>query len=145
MTTGELIKQARISKGLTQKQLADKCHMADSAIRKYESGKVIPKLETRQRIATALNISTQELMSTSELNAEKFTQAVNLFLDEMHDRIAQENRLLSAYRSMNENGQRKAIDLVEDLSKVPEYKLKQESSAPSPVDALPAEEEPGAK
>lgn len=53
-TTGEKIKQARLNSHMTQKQLAEKCGMADSAIRKYESGKVIPKVETVQKIAKAL-------------------------------------------------------------------------------------------
>ena len=48
------IKQARLNSHMTQKQLAEKCGMADSAIRKYESGKVIPKVETVQKIAKAL-------------------------------------------------------------------------------------------
>ncbi|MDE6591386.1 MAG: helix-turn-helix domain-containing protein [Oscillospiraceae bacterium] len=55
MTTGERIRTVRKKKGLTQKQLADRCGMADSAIRKYESGRINPKLETIHRIATALN------------------------------------------------------------------------------------------
>ena len=62
MTIGELLKKARLDAGMTQKELAEKCGMADSAIRKYESGKVIPKIETRKRIATALNITTGDLM-----------------------------------------------------------------------------------
>lgn len=55
MTVGEKIRLARRSRGLTQKEVADKCGMADSAIRKYESGKVIPKVKTLLRIAEALD------------------------------------------------------------------------------------------
>lgn len=46
MTIGEKIKKARTDAKMTQKELAEKCGMADSAIRKYESGKVVPKLDT---------------------------------------------------------------------------------------------------
>ena len=46
MTIGEMLKKARIDAGLTQKQLAEKCEMADSAIRKYESGRIVPKIKT---------------------------------------------------------------------------------------------------
>lgn len=56
MTTGEKIKYLRMQKRLTQKEVASRCGIADSAIRKYESGKVTPKLETIQKIATALNV-----------------------------------------------------------------------------------------
>lgn len=56
MSIGEKIRAARKNKGMTQKQLGAKCGMADSAIRKYESGTQTPKLETLQRIADALKV-----------------------------------------------------------------------------------------
>lgn len=52
----------RLERGLTQKQVADSCGMADSAIRKYESGKVTPKYEMLQRIAAALGVEWTELV-----------------------------------------------------------------------------------
>lgn len=54
MTIGEKIKKARTDAKMTQKELAEKCGMADSAIRKYESGKVVPKLDTIAKIARAM-------------------------------------------------------------------------------------------
>ncbi len=56
-------KKTKIERGLTQTQLGDLCipKMKDSAIRRYESGKVIPKTNTLQRIAKALNVSIVEL------------------------------------------------------------------------------------
>lgn len=50
------IKLARTKKGATQKEIAQKSGMADSAIRKYESGKITPKLETLKKIAAALEL-----------------------------------------------------------------------------------------
>ena len=60
---GEQIKKIRIERGLTQAQLGDLCipKMKDSAIRRYESGKVVPKTNTLQRIAKALNVSVADL------------------------------------------------------------------------------------
>jgi len=69
MTIGEKIKQVRLRENLTQKQLAEKCGMADSAIRKYESGKITPKFETAKKIADALNIRPLDLYP------DKFFQA----------------------------------------------------------------------
>lgn len=57
MTVGQRIKAVRNQKKMTQRQLADLCGMADSAIRKYESGTINPKYETLKRIAGALDIS----------------------------------------------------------------------------------------
>ena len=54
MNFGDALKKARISAGLTQKQLGEMCGMADSAIRKYESGKIKPKIETQQNLPKLL-------------------------------------------------------------------------------------------
>ena len=61
MNIGDKIKKLRINKGLTQKQLGDLCGIADSAIRRYESGKVTPKLNTLKKLSYALDISINEL------------------------------------------------------------------------------------
>lgn len=61
MGIGNNIKQIRLKNGLTQKQLGKKCGMADSAIRRYELEKANPKIETLQKIATALNVSIADL------------------------------------------------------------------------------------
>lgn len=63
MNLGEMIKELRINKGLTQKQLGDLCGMADSAIRRYESGRANPKIETIKKIADALGVSIDILLS----------------------------------------------------------------------------------
>ncbi len=69
MTIGELIRHTRKEKGMTQKQVAELCGMADSAIRKYESGSQTPKLKTIQRIAAALGVEWTELVPTEKQSA----------------------------------------------------------------------------
>jgi len=69
MTIGERIRHIRRQKGMTQKQVADACGMADSAIRKYESGTQVPKIETLCRIAAALDMPITELIDSE--HAEK--------------------------------------------------------------------------
>ena len=59
---GERIKQIRINKKMTQKEVAEKCGFADSALRKYESGLINPKFETVSKIATALGVTPAYLM-----------------------------------------------------------------------------------
>ena len=61
MTVGENIKRFRLEKGMTQKQLGDKCGIADSAIRRYELGGANPKIETLIKIADALDVDVYEL------------------------------------------------------------------------------------
>lgn len=60
-TIAENIKRIRKEKNLTQKQLGDRCGMADSAIRRYESGRARPKIDTVQKIAYALEVPLDEI------------------------------------------------------------------------------------
>ena len=58
MSVGENIKKFRLEKGWTQKKLGEECEpkIAESTIRRYELGKLNPKLETLQKIADALDV-----------------------------------------------------------------------------------------
>lgn len=70
MTLGEKIKLLRKQKGLTQNELGKLCGMADSAIRRYESGRGNPKLETLKKIATNLDVSVDFLLPDSFIEDE---------------------------------------------------------------------------
>lgn len=61
MSIGERIRQFRTNQKMTQKQLGERAGIAEPTIRKYESGKLNPKIETLQKIAEALNITVYEL------------------------------------------------------------------------------------
>lgn len=61
MTVGERIRTARVQRGMTQKQVGERAGIAEPTIRKYELGKLNPKYETLQKIASALNVSTTYL------------------------------------------------------------------------------------
>lgn len=66
MGIGNNIREFRLKNGLTQKQLGERCGMADSAIRRYELEKANPKIETLQKIADALNVSIADLDTRSD-------------------------------------------------------------------------------
>lgn len=79
MTIGENIKRIRIDKGLTQRDLAAKLQITQQSIAQYENGKRIPKIYTARKIADALQVNVNEiitdnwgLFSNSELS-EKHT------------------------------------------------------------------------
>lgn len=61
MSIPENIKKIRSEKGLTQKELGKLCGMADSAIRRYESGRANPKIKTLIKIAEALNCEVSDI------------------------------------------------------------------------------------
>ncbi len=72
--TGEMIRKYRIEKGLTQKKLGDLCGIADSNIRKYESGRQNPKFETLQKIAIALGVSALDLIPSDQVSLKKIDE-----------------------------------------------------------------------
>lgn len=77
MSIGQRIKERRLKLGMTQKQLGELCGMADSAIRKYESGKIIPKKSTIEKITYALSISEMELYEEEDRERNERIQFLN--------------------------------------------------------------------
>lgn len=78
MTVGENIKKIRKEKGMTQKELADKCNIIYQTIGKYERNLLNPKYETLEKIANALDISYFELLDISETTKESNIQKITL-------------------------------------------------------------------
>lgn len=71
MTTGELIRQLRRERGLTQLQLADILHVSDKAVSKWERGAGMPDVALMPGLANALGVSLPTLMAgTVKINQE---------------------------------------------------------------------------
>lgn len=71
ISIGSRIREARKAAGLTQKQLAEKCGMFDSALRRIESGKHIPNLVTLEMIAEFLGVTVSQLISEEPQEQDK--------------------------------------------------------------------------
>lgn len=136
MEMGERIRSIRKRKGLTQKEVAQRCGMADSAIRKYESGSVTPKFETMDKIAHALEVPVTALMgydfqgigpngedvyvpptqtietNTGIISTKKGNNGKNALVE----------HLLESFNSLNQKGQRIALERVDELTEIPKYK-----------------------
>lgn len=80
---GDNIRYFRKQKGMTQRELGEKAAMADSAIRRYEKGTIIPKDENLNKIAEALGVSSFQLkMRGIEKTKEwKYALALDQFLE----------------------------------------------------------------
>lgn len=159
MPTGAKIKEIRIEKGLTQKQLGDMCGMADSAIRRYENGNANPKIETLQKIADALGMPLYDFLdndlfdaatiypeeyeenlidskidaimkdiSLSETEKKKKLHDISTqvaIMAKIHIDHANETTkfiICECIEKLNSAGQNKAIEQVEMLTKIPEYR-----------------------
>ena len=67
---GNLIKEKRLEKGLTQKELADLLYITDRAVSKWERGVSLPDISMLKQISEILNLDLNELLEV-ESNCSK--------------------------------------------------------------------------
>lgn len=74
MSVGENIKKIREEKGMTQKELAEKCGIIYQTIGKYERGLLNPKMETLVKIANAMDVYASDLLKgvNNDLSLDEF-------------------------------------------------------------------------
>lgn len=65
-TLGIYIARARKAKGLTQKELAERLHVTDKAVSKWETGRGYPDIKVLPVLAAELGISLAELLQAQE-------------------------------------------------------------------------------
>lgn len=132
MTTGELIREARKKKGLTQRELGELLGMSDVGVAQWEKGLRNPRLETRQRIAKALDIDVTALMSDSEkedyfdlFGTEQ--ERVGFALVKLKERMEVRVRELREYGGIATPARRRAwaLELAKELAE--NYHVKEES------------------
>lgn len=135
MIIGENIKTIRKEKGLTQKRLGELCGIAESNIRKYENGKQNPKLQTLAKIAAALDVKVNDLLesplydspiynafkTSGSLNDNLARDFINMKLTEGIDWKPIDIEMVKIFKKLNEIGQAKAIERVEELAEIPCY------------------------
>lgn len=54
---GDILKNLRKSRNMTQKKLADKLHITEATVSRYESGTANPTFETMRSIAAIFNVT----------------------------------------------------------------------------------------
>lgn len=112
MTTGERIRQLRIEHQMTQEELGARIGVQKAAIYKYENGLVVNlKRSILEKLAIVLDTSPTYLMGM-----EDSAQQANVQL------TPQQSTLLAAFDQLNDEGQTKAVEYVEDLVLTGRYK-----------------------
>lgn len=129
MSFSDRLKEARKRTGLTQIQIAEKLGITAQSYSQYETGKRRPKSDTLSKIADALNVG----YSYTKDGEPYFYN----FVDTVHDLKYSDNekfnraqyedaesiqRIITPYNKLNSVGQSKAIEQVELLTKIPEYR-----------------------
>ena len=111
MTTGERIRQLRIEHQMTQEELGAKVGVQKAAIYKYENGLVVNlKRSILEKLALVLDTTPTYLMGMEDAEPAQasLTKA--------------QTSLLSVFDKLNEEGQAKVIEYVEDLHRTGYYK-----------------------
>ena len=59
---GEFISKRRTELHMTQAELAEKIHVTNKAVSKWENGRGLPDIDNMQELAVALELNLQELL-----------------------------------------------------------------------------------
>lgn len=116
MEFNERLRTIRKEHGLTQAELAEKAGIAVNSVRLYESGKVIPKLDTIARIARAMGLTASDFVGGQW---GKFQGG--FCSEEEVQQDDREARLIYYFQNLNEKGQATALDRLEELTQLPKY------------------------
>ena len=79
---GNFIAQRRKALDMTQKDLAEKLHVTDKAVSKWETGKGFPDLKIMEPLADALQVTLYELMegqtadTSSKIQSSSFRRRI---------------------------------------------------------------------
>lgn len=104
------LKRIRKEKGLTQKELALKSGLSFSMVSKLESGEQTnPSNDTIQKLASALDVITAELLIDKDELLEKWNVELN------NDRLSKESRLIELLKDLYPNDFDFIIDLFNRL------------------------------
>lgn len=81
MEIADRIKELRKKKGISQKDLAKKLGTSPQNLAQYESGKRQPKIETLDKIASALSVTRYELQGITSEELKKSLKQSTTFYD----------------------------------------------------------------
>lgn len=85
MVIGEKIKELRLSCGLTQEELADRCELTKGYISQLENELTSPSIATLIDILSALGTTLKSFFSDVENNDEKISFGKNEFIEKVTD------------------------------------------------------------
>ena len=87
--TGALIAQRRKERSLSQAELAERLHVTDKAVSRWETGRGMPGLDSLEPLSEALGLSVSELLSGKELTTEELPKAAG---GQIMESMKRENR-----------------------------------------------------
>lgn len=113
MDVGNLIKQARLSKGFTQEELAEKVGVKKSAVAKWENGRVSEiKRSNLKKLSDALDLQPNKLLGDIERNPIGVAdELADIYLD------SELRKMIKEYKMLDNKKQAQVREYVHLLSK----------------------------
>lgn len=143
MSVGENIKRIRTYKKMTQKELGEKLGgITQQQIGQWENGNKNPKLETLQKLATALNTNINELLesplddspayrafkNTNSLDSSLAKDYINKeIVSQINNWQQIDIELVKKFKQLNETGKVIAIERVNELTEISRYTQKEKN------------------
>lgn len=128
-TTGQLIREARNAKGLSQKELAERLGVSQARIGQYENDSGSMRINTVMSIAKALNVPYIDLMTETDMVISAIdaicrdsSKEFNINPEDIFNDL--EIMMLEAFDLLNQEGQKIAIERIKELSSIPKYQKK---------------------
>lgn len=119
MTTGEIIKNLRIERQMTQHQLADLLGYSDlSSISKIEKGVKDLPANKFAAVAEIFGVSVDALLNQTSTSTNEKVVLMNV--SSLYGKPAVE--ALTLFDKLNETGQQKALDTLDDLVEIEKYR-----------------------
>ena len=89
---GSKISAIRKERGLTQKELAEKIHVSDKSVSKWETGMHVPDIAIMEDLAIALGVSVVELLGLENVSSEEMISEIAIISTEEKKLIVKEIR-----------------------------------------------------
>lgn len=128
MTMGQRIRYLRKEKGITQEELGNIIGVQKSAIRKYEKDEVknIPRSKI-EKMAEYFGVAPSYLMAFDESNEEcQLAKEVKVIECIKEAFGSDAENLFISFLQLNDEGKKKAVENLEDLTAISKYVLKDE-------------------
>ncbi|WP_251386660.1 helix-turn-helix domain-containing protein [Mediterraneibacter agrestimuris] len=144
MSFPENLKKLRIKENISQQELAQKIGVSQTAIYQWEKGTRTPKIDAIAKLANVLHVTPAHLFMTEkdgddvievtipDISGNNIKDYLNVILpeyieecrkeQELYNSIDKKNTILKKLDELNSLGQDKAIEQVELLTKIPEYR-----------------------
>lgn len=127
ITTGEMIKILRVDGGYTLKQVSEATGIAITTLHNIENGTYSIKFDNLKKISNFFGVSPAFFSTESKEKIDAISDALDRYvLPSSGNKI----KLIASFDKLNEDGQLKAIERVEELAEVPRYRKEQPDASP---------------